>query len=190
MTAAQRERAATALPAWTERARRLGSLDPLFGEAADFLADEAACLDEDRFDDWRALLAGDLDYRMPMRATVDRDDGPGFLDHGHLTLDAAAASTLALRLGKVRALDRNPPPRFRRFVSNIVVHSGAATDVDLVVESYVLLLRNEFDHAHYDLLSGRRVDGLRREVDGLRLARRLVLLDQTVLGAAFMNVVL
>jgi hypothetical protein len=53
----------------------------------------------------------------------------------------------------------------------------------------MLLLRNRFDAPTYDILSAKREDLIRRSSDGTcKLARRLILLDQTALGAVFINV--
>ena len=59
---------------------------------------------------------------------------------------------------------------------------------EYAVTSYILLLRNRFDAPTYDMLSGKREDIVRRTEEGLRLARRLVLLDQSALGAPYLNV--
>jgi hypothetical protein len=50
------------------------------------------------------------------------------------------------------------------------------------------MLRNRFDDPQYDMLSGKREDIIRRTPEGLRLARRVVLLDQAALGASWLNV--
>jgi 3-phenylpropionate/cinnamic acid dioxygenase small subunit len=85
------------------------------------------------------------------------------------------------------AYDRDPAPRIRRMVTNFVVHEAAQAD-EYTATSSILMLRNRFDDPQYDMLSGKREDIIRRTPEGLRLARRVVLLDQAALGASWLNV--
>ncbi len=50
------------------------------------------------------------------------------------------------------------------------------------------LWRNRFDNPTYDMLTGKREDIVRRTDGGLKLACRIVLLDQAALGAPYLNV--
>jgi hypothetical protein len=54
---------ATAAP--VAAGRRIGTGDSIHGEVVDFLVDEAALLDDDRYTEWLALLAPDVEYRIP-----------------------------------------------------------------------------------------------------------------------------
>ncbi|MDB5687936.1 MAG: aromatic-ring-hydroxylating dioxygenase beta subunit, partial [Rhizorhabdus sp.] len=52
------------------------------------------------------------------------------------------------------------------------------------------LTRNRYEHAHYQLMSAKRNDLLRRDGDDFKLARREIILDQAVLGMANLAVFL
>jgi hypothetical protein len=56
------------------------------------------------------------------------------------------------------------------------------------VTSSIMVLRNRFNAPNYDLLSAKREDVIRRTDDGLKLASRLILVDQAVLGSPHLNV--
>jgi hypothetical protein len=73
-------------------------------------------------------------------------------------------------------------------VTNLIVRK-TDTPGEYAATSYMLLLRNRFDAPTYDTLSAKREDLIRRGGDGAcKLARRLILVDQTALGAVFINV--
>jgi phthalate 3,4-dioxygenase subunit beta len=168
---------------------RIGAADPRHGEIVDFLTDEAALLDDDLHLEWLELLTDDVEYKMPVRKTLYRKDGRGFDErNSHFDDDSLSLGLRVRRSVEISsAYDRDPAPRIRRLVTNIVVHATDDPD-EYAVTSYILLLRNRFDAPTYDMLSGKREDVIRRTDEGLRLARRLVLLDQSALGAPYLNV--
>jgi 3-phenylpropionate/cinnamic acid dioxygenase small subunit len=175
-------------PAKTEA--RVKASDPIYGAILDFLIDEAALLDDDRHAEWLDLLADDIIYRMPLRNTLYRRDGAGFDERSNHWLDNR--QSLAMRVQRTRdvpsAWDRDPAPRIRRLVTNLVVHE---TDTlgEYAATTYLLLLRHRFEAPGYDMLTAKREDSIRRGSNGtLKLARRLVLLDQAALGAVYINV--
>jgi hypothetical protein len=70
-----------------------------------------------------------------------------------------------------------------------VVVRETETPGEYAATSYLLVLRNRFDAPNYDILTAKREDLLRRAADGTcKLARRLILVDQTALGAVYINV--
>lgn len=168
---------------------RIKSSNPLYGDILDFLIDEAALLDDDLHKEWLELLTDDIDYKIPLRKNVHRRDGKGF-DEVTYHFDDNKAS-LALRVKRSveipSAFDRDPAPRIRRLVSNLALRE-AGSPGEYAATSYITLLRNRFDNPAYDVLSGKREDLIRITAAGPRLARRLVLLDQTTLGASYLNV--
>lgn len=159
-------------------------------EAEDFLLLEAEALDEGRFRDWLAMLAPEVDYRMPVRATVDRREGKGFSEKGfHFVETRYLIEMRIARLESGQAWSEEPPSRTRHFVSNIRVRPGAGVD-ELSVRSNLLFYRSRGDERHNDLLSAERLDTLKR-IDGQwRLASRLVLLDSTTLATHNLSVFL
>lgn len=169
---------------------RIPGRDPRYGDISDFLIDEAALLDDDRFEEWLELVTDDINYEMPARETVYRRDGAGFDPRGVYFADDRLALGLRVQRngGIASAWDRDPAPRVRRMVTNIVAH--VAGPDEYAVRSSLLLLRNRFDDPHFDLLSARREDVLRQSAGGLRLARRTIYADQASLGAPFLSVLI
>lgn len=154
----------------------------LHWEVSQFLYREAALLDAREFEGWLGLLTTDIMYRMPVRVTREaragRDVDP------KATYFEDDFTTLTVRLARFStrsAWSEDPPSRTRHFISNIMVAAGDSPD-ELLVESNLLFIRSRGGDHRNDELTGRRCDVL-RNVDGVwHLARREVLLDQTVLG--------
>ena len=165
------------------------SAEGVYGEIVNFLIDEYTLLDHDQFHEWLELVTDDIEYKLPRRETRYRRDGRGFDENQSDFNDSKM--TLGLRVRRnsdvSTALDRDPAPRIRRFVSNVVVHEGDAEN-EYAVNSAFLLLRSRFRSSEMDMLSGERVDVIRRTPDGLRLARRTIYLDQSGLGSVFSSV--
>jgi len=170
---------------------RIHSNEPLYAEIFDFFVDEATLLDEDRHKEWLERTTEDVTYKMPVRRNLFRKDGPG-IDHGSAHVDDNRF-TLDLRVRHnveaPSASNREPPPRVRRFVSNVAVYQGDTED-EYLVDSYILLFRNRFRAPTYDTLTAKREDVIRRTPEGLKLASREVLVDQALLGSSYINVFL
>lgn len=174
---------------------------PLFGQRADrdthfeveqFYYEEADLLDDGRFADWLELLADDLEYWMPTRTNrLRRQQALSIAARGEAAFYDETKESLAWRIRRFdsgMAWAEDPPSRTRHLVTNIVVHhvdpdqhEGFAEN-DLHVRSAFLLYRNRLEREE-NLFAGRRVDILRRVAGGLQLARRVILLDQSVLQA-------
>lgn len=169
--------------------KRVKASDPAYGDILDFLNDEAALLDDDKHREWLSLLSDDAIYLMPARKTVYRRDGRGFdsdnfhFNDNRMTLDLRVRRSVEVP----SAFDRDPAPRIRRQISNVVVYEGANAD-EYAVTSTIVLFRNRFDNPHFDILPAKREDIIRKTADGLKLAKRTVLLDQAALGASYLNV--
>ena len=162
---------------------RPGRLDARYARCADFLDDEALALDEHRVRDWLAMLHPDVDYRVPIRITRERTAGVALSDGGfHFLEDYDSLENRVRRLDTEYAWAEDPPARYRRFVTNVQVFAPADS-LDLHARSNLLLLRERRDEARPEVFSARREDTLRPDGDRFLLARRLVLLDHTVIGA-------
>jgi 3-phenylpropionate/cinnamic acid dioxygenase small subunit len=164
-----------------ERAEtRVGSGSEEYWRCVDFLVDEAEALDQNRLDDWLAMLHPEIDYRAPIRVTRERTKGLGFSEQGfHFFENHDSLTTRIDRLATDYAWAEDPPSRTRRFVSNFRVASLEGGD--LRVRSNLLLYRERLDETHPQLLVGEREDDLRALDGELRLVRRLVLLDHSIL---------
>ena len=169
---------------------RVRASDSVYGDILDFLIDEAALLDEDRHFEWLEFLAADIVYKMPIRKNVYRRDGNGIDERNNHWYENRDALFMRVRRSKEvpSAFDRDPPPRVRRMISNLVVRETPNSG-EYAATSSLLVLRNRFDDPNYDILSAKREDLIRRVEDGTyKLARRLILVDQAALGAVFFNV--
>ena len=164
--------------------------DPRYGEVLSFLYREAELLDTGRQAEWLDLLAEDVSYRMPVRLNIRRNGSNPYTEETDIFSDNLAS--LRVRVNKLDteyAWAETPPSRTRHHVSNVrVVETDNPDELD--VRSYVLVYRNRTDSPAADLFSAERQDILRR-VDGqLRLARRLIILDQAVVGARHLAILL
>lgn len=161
---------------------------PVYTDVVEFLHDEADLLDSGRFKEWLAQLTEDIEYRMPARLTSRKRDEPGFSDTTDIFADNLASLKVRIaRLGTSFAWAEDPPSRTRHFVTNIRVTETERED-ELAVRSSLLLYRSRSDQTTPDLFSGERHDLLRRVDGNLRLARRLILLDQTLVNARHLSV--
>jgi 3-phenylpropionate/cinnamic acid dioxygenase small subunit len=180
----------TASPDSTTILRGLSSLkrvalgSPVYNAILETLYDEAAALDERRFDDWTAMLAADLIYTAPIRLTRtgptrDRDVMRTMF---HFDEDY---NSILMRTGRLHksAWAEDPPSRCRRFVTNVrVAECDTAGEYEVV--SYLFLERSRGDNPENERMTAERRD-VWRDVDGVyKLATREIIVDQSVLGMA------
>jgi len=161
-------------------ARPLPYGDPAHLAAHQFLVEEAALLDAADYAGWLELLCEDIRYLMPVRVTTAR--GAGFdtlAGMGHFDEDLYALRKRVQRLATDHAWTEDPPSRTRHFVTNVRTFRDEGDD--LQVESALLLFRSRGDTREADLISAGRTDLLRATADGLRLARREITVDESVL---------
>jgi 3-phenylpropionate/cinnamic acid dioxygenase small subunit len=161
-------------------------------EVEQFYYEEAELLDDGRFADWLELLADDLDYWMPTRTNrLRRQQALSIAARGEAGYYDETKESLAWRIRRFdsgMAWAEDPPSRTRHLITNIVVRHidpGQHPDFsaeDLEVRSAFLVYRNRLEREE-NVFAGRRVDILRRTEAGLRVARRVILLDQHVLQA-------
>jgi len=161
-------------------------------EVEQFYYEEAELLDDGRFADWLELLADDLDYWMPTRTNrLRRQQALSIAARGEAGYYDETKESLAWRIRRFdsgMAWAEDPPSRTRHLITNIVVrhidpdqHPDFSAE-DLEVRSAFLVYRNRLEREE-NVFAGRRVDILRRTEEGLRVARRVILLDQHVLQA-------
>ncbi|HJQ45106.1 MAG TPA: 3-phenylpropionate/cinnamic acid dioxygenase subunit beta [Amycolatopsis sp.] len=173
------------------RAGRRADRDTHF-EVEQFYYEEAEFLDDGRFTDWLDLLADDLDYWMPTRTNrLRRQQALSVAQRGEAAFYDETKESLAWRIRRFdsgMAWAEDPPSRTRHLVTNVAVRHadpaqhGGFTDEDLVARSAFLVYRNRLEREE-NVFAGRRTDLLRRGPEGLRVARRQILLDQNVLLA-------
>jgi 3-phenylpropionate/cinnamic acid dioxygenase small subunit len=167
---------------------RLAYLD-LMREIEDFFYNEADLLDEREYDKWLDLLTEDIVYWMPMRKNVsyanrDKDitaenDVAWFHDD---------KETLRKRVKQIQTgvhWADEPISRVSHVITNIrladpvsVLEEGATT----TTKCRFIVYRNRLE-SETDFLVGRREDTLTRVHGALKLARRKIILDQSMLLA-------
>ncbi len=153
---------------------------PLYGEVVEFLYREADLLDTYRFSDWLDLFAEDIRYDMPVRTNQFRAAGEGFQEMAFFDETFVSLKTRVKRLETEFAWAETPPSRTRHFVSNILVAPGDRAG-ELAVRLNFMVTRTRSDQG-YQFFTGRREDTLRRlPGGGFKIARRRILVDQTVL---------
>jgi biphenyl 2,3-dioxygenase subunit beta len=151
-------------------------------EIEQFLYHEAALLDGGLYHRWLALFTDDVRYWMPARETRGDDDGlAGSQEMALFDDDKAFLIERVRRIDGGRAHAETPPSRTRRLIANVMITPGAPGDhetLDVAANFMVFQARLERTESTY---FGRREDGLRRADGGWRIARRKIMLDQTIL---------
>ncbi|WP_417622413.1 aromatic-ring-hydroxylating dioxygenase subunit beta [Parasphingorhabdus sp.] len=158
----------------------LGSV--IYNKLLETLYDEAAALDERRFDDWVAMLTEDLVYQAPIRITRTGPNKDRDVMRTMFHFDENYGS-IQMRTGRLQksAWAEDPPSRCRRFVTNVRV-GECETAGEYEVVSYIYLERSRGDNPDNESLTAERRD-VWREVEGAyKLASREIIVDQSVLG--------
>lgn len=151
-------------------------------EVERFYYEEAALLDAHRYEDWLALFSEDTYYFMPIRRTrMRRELDKEFTQPGEMAFFDDNKAQLASRVAKLatgRSWSEDPPSRTRHLITNIrvVQDNGQELDVESNFHLYRTRLKSEEDS-----WIGSRKDTLRRVEESFQVARRTILLEQTVL---------
>src|ERR1700730_11674806 len=157
-------------------------------EVAGFLYAEAELLDERRHDEWLALLAEDIRYWMPMRRNVKYGDTTREFtrESEDISWFDKGKETLTRRVRQIQTgihWAEEPQSRIAHLVSKVQVMEAtpsAAAAQEVTAKCRFLIYRNRVE-TETDFLVGKREDTLRRNSDGWLIARRKIILDQTVL---------
>jgi 3-phenylpropionate/cinnamic acid dioxygenase small subunit len=157
-------------------------------EIEELLYREAELLDERRFEDWLDLFTEDARYWMPMRRNVPAEEPEREFTREGVDVNwfDEGKDTLTRRVKQIRTgvhWAEQPPSRICHMVSNVQL-MGAPSDgpspAEVAVKSRFLIYRNRVE-TETDILVGKREDLLRRVDGAWRIARRKIILDQSVL---------
>lgn len=154
----------------------------VYNSLLETLYDEAASLDERRFDDWVAYLEQDLNYTAPLRLTRNGPNKDRDVVRTMKHFDENYGSIL-MRTGRLSksAWAEDPPSRTRRFVTNVRI-AECETAGEYEVVSYLYVERSRMDNPENETISAERRD-IWRLVDGAyKLTRREIIVDQSTLG--------
>src|SRR5437764_342485 len=157
-------------------------------EVEDFLYREAELLDKRRYEEWLDLFTDDARYFMPMRRNVPHDQpAREFTREGtDVNWFDEGKDTLARRVQQLRTgihWAEEPPSRICHMVSNVEIlraTPAGPSPSELAVKSRFLIYRNRVE-TETDVLVGKREDLLRRQNGAFKIARRKIVLDQSVL---------
>lgn len=153
---------------------------------------EARLLDAENYDEWVTMLTEDLHYHMPgieTRYRRDKTDQVGDLKRMAYYNDSLDDLNKRLRRLKTgTAWSEDPATRYVHLIGNVEVEYTPNPQEYTVYSTFLAYrCRNERDQ---DTLYGNREDLWRRTPEGLKLAKRLIVLKQNVLLSKNLNIYL
>lgn len=161
----------------------------LMREIEDFFYAEADLLDEREYEKWLDLLTEDIVYWMPMRKNVAyRDRDKDITDEDDLAWMHDDKETLIKRVKQIQTgihWADEPISRVSHVITNIRLAEPITSLGDgktTMTKCRFIVYRNRVED-ETDLLVGRREDTLTRIGDELKIAKRKIILDQSVLLA-------
>ncbi|WP_102027619.1 aromatic-ring-hydroxylating dioxygenase subunit beta [Salirhabdus sp. Marseille-P4669] len=163
----------------------------IYFEITTFLHQESYYLDHKQFKEWLELFTDDVDYRMPLRETVEGGLSAQTIatDSSYLEETKVSLKTRVNRLYTKSAWVENPTTRQRHFISNIIVEPTESPD-EWKVKSYFLFKRSRASTHELEELFGERHDII-RNIDGeWKIASRIIYPDQTVITTMNMSMFL
>jgi ethylbenzene dioxygenase beta subunit len=156
--------------------------DALLSRITRFYNKEARLLDAERFSDWYELLADDLFYWAPLQENRFRRDRRPMIDAGNMAFFDERKADIAVRIGRLNSnlvWTEDPPTRHVYIISNVEAFETSVAG-EFEAHSTFVQYRNRSEHDETTLV-GRRRDVLRATEDGFVIARRLILLPQSIL---------
>lgn len=159
----------TSIPAETER------------EIQRFLTWEAKLLDDNALEQWLDLLSEDIHYFMPVRETIPKGPERPSSEPVFALFDDDKAS-IRLRTRRILsnvAPTESPPPLTQRMITNVLIDPADAPNEYNVRSNFLVHLERR--GRHVSMFVGSREDVLRHSREGWKLAKRRILLAQSVL---------
>src|ERR1700691_646376 len=174
---------------------RLLYLD-LIREVEDLLDEEADLLDGRQYEEWLELFTDDVRYWMPLRKNVPWRDQSGDASNedevGWFDDDKATLSKRVRQLMTGIHWAEEPLSRVSHVISNVRLiekRESLAEGESMSVSCRFFVYRNRLE-TETDFLVGRREDAIRRVGGNLKIARRKILIEQSVLMAKNLTVFL
>jgi 3-phenylpropionate/cinnamic acid dioxygenase small subunit len=156
-----------------------------------FLFREARLLDERRYEEWLDLLTEDMTYEMPLTLTREGAESARVHDY-EMTYFSENIHSLRMRVDRLRtdyAWAEDPPTRTRHLLSNLEVYATDEPGV-LTTHAAFVVYANRGSLPDWDQYVGTRQDTVVRHGDSWKVRRRLLLLDQALLGTNSISVFL
>lgn len=149
---------------------------------------EARLLDEEKWDQWLALMAEDIHYWMPAVENRRRTDKLGAWEPRRGAYFDDSLRELTIRVSRFKqpsAWAEDPATRCVHVISNIeCFHTETAGQYRVHSNFVNYRSRGESDN---DMLVGRREDLWRETENGWRLARRTILITQSLFMSKNLN---
>ena len=152
-------------------------------EVEDFLYNEADLLDDHRYEDWLDLFTEDARYFMPMRRNVSSEEMEmeNTAERHEMSWFDEGKATLIMRVKQIRTgvhWAEEPFSRVSHLVCNIRILDSSPDEVK--IKSRFIVYRNRMVDEE-SLFVGKRFDTLRRDGDSWKIARREIVMDQSVM---------
>ncbi len=162
----------------------------LINEVQQFLYREARIQDKQAYRDWLAMLTEDIHYWMPAIEQRYRNNerAPTIYDAAYYNDNYANLETRVARTETGTCWSEDPATRSAHVVSNIEVELTDNPDEHRVY-SLIMVYRNMNEDEEHTLY-GHREDILRRVNGELKLAKRLITVDQNILLSKSLNIYL
>jgi 3-phenylpropionate/cinnamic acid dioxygenase small subunit len=149
-----------------------------------FYTEEAALLDSHDYGNWVNLFSDDTHYFMPIRRTrLRRELSKEYTKPGEMAYFDDDKMTLAgrgMKFASGTSWAEDPPSRTRHMITNVRITADDGSE--LAVETSFHLYRTRLK-SEVDSWVGQRQDTLRRHEGSFLIAKRLILLDQSILLA-------
>ena len=168
----------------------------LRAEIEDFYYTEALLLDERRFPEWLDLLTDDLVYFMPLRRNV-KFGQHATRENTRLGADISWFDedkwTLTKRVEQIQTgihWAEEPLSRVRHLITNVQIadaQPGPRTPRRVIAKSNFIVYQNRVEN-ETSLFVGSRTDELQSDGESWKIARREIILDQSVLLAKNLTV--
>lgn len=153
---------------------------------------EARLLDQERYDEWVAMLAEDLHYHMPgIETRYRRDPTDQVADLTRMAYYNDTLDDLKKRLGRLAtgtAWSEDPATRYTHLITNVEVERTDIEDEYQVFSNFLAYRnRNEKDQ---DTLIGSREDIWKGSGLRFQLKKRRIILKQNILLSKNLNIYL
>lgn len=155
-----------------------------------FYYQEAYYLDHREYDKWLDMLSDDIEYRMPLRVTVDNAVGSNVNENMTYVSDTKEDLEMKVeRLFTKSAWVDNPATRQRHYITNVMIEPGSEPD-EYKVKSAFLYKRSRSSDPETEEIFGEREDILKKINGEWKITSRTIYTDQTVLTAANLSMFL
>lgn len=159
-------------------------------EITQFYYQEAYYLDHRKYDRWLEMLSDDIEYKMPLRVTVDNKMEDNISNDMTYICDNKADLTMKVeRLFTKSAWVDNPATRQRHYITNVMIEAGAKPNEYKVKNSF-LYKRSRSSDPITEEIFGEREDTIQKIDKKWKLISRIIYPDQTVLTASNLSMFL